>query len=435
MQITGRVLILHAERRDFLSLQGFFRNHLPGIDLLYSPPGEEGFSLCLLQQPDLVLLDVLSAGMHGIELVRRLKADDTLKRTPLLAFSLRRSGRDAGILALETGADAFLAAPIADKVLESTVRNLLRMKTLEDIAGDGGRELLDRLHQYNQRLEAASNDRLEAEEKIRVEREFASQVMNAMGQGLTITNSDGRIQYTNLAYANLLGYPPGEILGREPEEFTHEEDIPVLKVARKLRQSGQSNSYEVRLLTKNGKAVPVIITGVPYFRGGQVAGTIASITNITDLKQKEKELTKLSKEYERIFTGSREALFLVGVINEQVFRYVRNNRTHQEKTGLRLEDILGKTPVELLGMELGTKIEANYRRCLARRHPISYEEEVTLPAGKRLWSTTLTPILENEKITFIVGSSSDITRLKELESRLEQLEATASPTSHARKTQ
>ena len=43
-----------------------------------------------------------------------------------------------------------------------------------------------------------------------------------------------------------------------------------------------------------------------------------------------------------------------------------------------------------------------------------------MPEGKRIWLTTLTPIFEEERVSHIVGSSSDITERKKLELELEK---------------
>ena len=76
-------------------------------------------------------------------------------------------------------------------------------------------------------------------------------------------------------------------------------------------------------------------------------------TDITDLKETEKEISRLTKEYEKVFNGTQDAMFLIKVLKNCEFRYVRNNLAHQNKTGILLEKIMDKSPQELLGKEMG----------------------------------------------------------------------------------
>ncbi|MFO7971403.1 MAG: PAS domain S-box protein [Desulfobacterales bacterium] len=138
------------------------------------------------------------------------------------------------------------------------------------------------------------------------------------------------------------------------------------------------------------------------------------VGDITERKRTNNKLAKITHEYETVFQGTQDALFLVEVANENTFRYIRNNRSHQKATGISLEDIKGKTPCDLVGEELGQEIRANYSRCIREKAPISYEETLALPSGKKTWHTTLTPIFKDH-VVYIIGSSRDITDRKKAE--------------------
>jgi PAS domain S-box-containing protein len=420
MTDTGKVLILIYEKKEVLFFHDFFREHFPGFRVMFPPPGEDSLAVCIEEQPDLIILDVFSTGIYGFTLCRQIKKHAGLKSTPVLAVTRQRTGSELGREAVEAGADAIIAHPTRQKDLLIWIRLLLRLKRLEDAASPETDSLNRQLRECISQMEAALSERKRAEESVQVEREFARQVMDAMGQGLTITNSDGLFQYVNKAFANMLGYSPEEMLGSAPRDFTHSDDRVILAEARNLRRSGETNTYEIRMITRERQVVPVIITGVPYFRGGSVAGAIAVVTNISELKQKEKELTRLSQDYERVFNGSGEALFLVEVTNGSKFRFTRTNPTHQRLTGIPLREIVGKTPVELLGEELGTRIQQNYLRCVDSREPITYEEVILLPGGKRWWETSLSPVIDKGEVVFIVGSGTEITRYKLLEAKFRE---------------
>lgn len=145
---------------------------------------------------------------------------------------------------------------------------------------------------------------------------------------------------------------------------------------------------------------------------------LARVEAMLRIKRAEEQLLKVSHEYEMVFQSTQDALFLVAVENEHSFRFIRNNRAHQRATGVSLEMLCGKTPEELLGNVLGKQVSANYLRCVRAAQPISYEEALDLPGGRRIWFTTLTPVFENNVPTFLVGCAQDITQHKQAEERL-----------------
>lgn len=133
------------------------------------------------------------------------------------------------------------------------------------------------------------------------------------------------------------------------------------------------------------------------------------------------ENTNLKQEYEIIFNNTQDALFIFEVDENKNFRFLKLNPTHEKLTGLKTEDIRGKTPQDILGIETGEEIVAKYRRCLNKKDTITYEEVLDLPAGKKVWATRLSPVIEDGTVTHIIGSSRDITRRKKLEEEKEEL--------------
>ncbi len=134
----------------------------------------------------------------------------------------------------------------------------------------------------------------------------------------------------------------------------------------------------------------------------------------------ERRLKSLSDEYRRVFDGTQDAMFLVAVEEDGFFRFIRTNRSHQRLTGLSLDDMQGKSPEEVLGAESGAIIAGNYARCVRAKTPVSYEETLHLPVGERIWHTTLTPVLHQGHVRYIVGSSQDISDRKRVEEDLRQ---------------
>ena len=80
-------------------------------ELLVAPDGERAWELAVqTPAPDLVLSDVEMPGLNGIELTRRLRAQERTACMPILLFSA--NNRLSTVLAgLKAGADDFLLKP------------------------------------------------------------------------------------------------------------------------------------------------------------------------------------------------------------------------------------------------------------------------------------------------------------------------------------
>ncbi len=74
--------------------------------------------------PDLIVADVRIPGIDGIELCRRLRADERTSHIPLVLVSAHASV-DRRVEGLEAGADAFLAKPVDPRELRARVGALL----------------------------------------------------------------------------------------------------------------------------------------------------------------------------------------------------------------------------------------------------------------------------------------------------------------------
>ena len=65
-----------------------------GYRVLTAGNGEEGLILAKVEQPHVVLLDVMMPKMDGYEALRRLRADQDLKNTPVIMITARGTEHD-----------------------------------------------------------------------------------------------------------------------------------------------------------------------------------------------------------------------------------------------------------------------------------------------------------------------------------------------------
>ncbi|THF83637.1 PAS domain-containing protein [Deinococcus sp. KSM4-11] len=117
-------------------------------------------------------------------------------------------------------------------------------------------------------------------ESYEQELDFARQIMESVDHGLTVLDNGGRYVYVNSAYADLLGLPVSEIVGRTPFDFTVHEDHIHLKRARDVRHQGHSDTYRTRLKRVDGSEIEVQITGTPRLHHGRMVGDFTTVVPI-----------------------------------------------------------------------------------------------------------------------------------------------------------
>lgn len=102
-----------------------------GYEIISAPDGERALELVAAQPPDLVLLDVMMAGMDGYAVCARLKEDERTRLIPVILVTSLSDLEDR-IRGIEVGADDFLSKPFHPAELFARIRSLLKLKQFTD---------------------------------------------------------------------------------------------------------------------------------------------------------------------------------------------------------------------------------------------------------------------------------------------------------------
>ena len=109
---------------------------LEGHEVLDAATGAEALLLLASMQPDLALIDMKLPDMSGFELTRRIRADAATGSMPIIQTSAVCVTDDDEIDGLDSGADAYLIAPIQQDRLSEIVRYVSRGRTPPEEARD-----------------------------------------------------------------------------------------------------------------------------------------------------------------------------------------------------------------------------------------------------------------------------------------------------------
>jgi PAS domain S-box-containing protein len=252
------------------------------------------------------------------------------------------------------------------------------------------------------------------EETLRESEEQKSYILELIPDIIIKTNSQGKCLDIISSSEAKLYRPKNELLGKNIPDILPEKQASLfMEAIHKAiqNQSLQYVEYELKISSDNhwyeGRIIPA--------RDNEV---LAMIRDITDSKKAQDDLRRLTSEYETILNHLQSADFFLNVDERGVFTFERLNACHERLTGLKTQEIRGKTPVQVLGEKLGAEVENNYQQCLERKETIRYEEVLDLPGGRKTWLTSLTPVIIDGRVEKIVGNSLDITELKSQERKL-----------------
>ena len=90
----------------------------------YATDGEDGLQKAIDLVPDLIITDLMMPGMDGLELCRRVRANNVVNHIPIVIVTAKVSEQER-IEGIEAGADAYLAKPFNVDELRLMVERLL----------------------------------------------------------------------------------------------------------------------------------------------------------------------------------------------------------------------------------------------------------------------------------------------------------------------
>ena len=106
--------------RDMLSR----RLQRRGYEVLLAVDGQQGIDMSRRESPDILLLDMSLPVKDGWQVAREMKADDSLRRIPIIALTAHAMADDR-LRAMEAGCDDYATKPVDLPRLLSKMNALL----------------------------------------------------------------------------------------------------------------------------------------------------------------------------------------------------------------------------------------------------------------------------------------------------------------------
>jgi len=249
-----------------------------GHKLLVAKSGEDALKVAQWAQPDLILLDILMAGIDGFETCARLKADSATRDIAVIFLSALDDTEDK-IKGLSLGAVDYIAKPFqAEEVIA-------RVETHLEIA-----HLRGQLAERNRQLEAANQP-----------------ILDSVGDGIYGLDLEGNITFANPAATQITGYTQEALIGHSLHElhlYARWDGSPYHFIETGIYQTlkqGVAKSSDSDVFWRHaGDHFAASWTCTPIRRDGKVRGAVLAFRDITQRKRQERQLRDALAEVERL---------------------------------------------------------------------------------------------------------------------------------------
>ncbi len=258
------------------------------------------------------------------------------------------------------------------------------------------------------------------QEQLTMSEERYKNLLDTMAEGFFIGDEAYRCIFANNRLIEMLGCTIDDVIGQTPFTFIHPDDVPVVMEQINRRKGGEAiESYEVRLKTKDGAFIPVLVSpNALYDEEENFKGSYHVITDISALKFAQEAL----EQSEIKFRALAETTAAITFIHEGGKILFINQAA---------EDVLGYSVDELLTMNFWDGIRSDYKDIVRERGQKRQKGEETtsrymLPImtkdGRERWLDMTAKHIEYDGQPAVLGTAFDITDRVHAEQELRKSE-------------
>lgn len=407
----------NADMRDYLC-----RLLSQAYDVRTAVDGFDAVEVARRIRPDLILTDIMMPGRDGFGVLREVRKDAEIGRTPVIMLSAR-AGEESQVEGLDAGADDYLVKPFTAREMLARISTHIRIATMRD--------------------EAAKREaRLRAEAELAQHRleEMMAQIPAAVG---LLRGPEHRWTYVNEGYLRATGRrETSEFVGRTIGESLPEiESQGLVELLDRVYRSGTAyigRDYRVSLNRGPGGQPEDVYFDFVYtpFRDaqGDVTGILVHAVEVTDKIAAKKMLEENQERLRKSLAASRQLAAIVessddAIVSKDLHGIVTSwNQCAERIFGYTAEEMIGQPILKIVPAELQEE-EERILATIARGEGLRHFETARLAKdGRRIdVSLTISPI--RDETGAIVGASKiarDITQRKQEEQLLRTTERLAS---------
>jgi PAS domain S-box-containing protein len=257
----------------------------------------------------------------------------------------------------------------------------------------------------------------QVEHALRESEQRLTLLLNTLPHGIQENDTKGVITYSNIAHHRILGWKPGELIGRyiweSQRDSKHKQELRDYLVYL-VEEQPLPQPYVTSNITKDGREV-IVEVDWDYQRNteGVVTGFVSVISDITTRTRIEQELKASEAKYKAILEAQPDLMFQLSDDGVHLDFYAPSF----DKLYVDPKGFLGKRVDEVLPLEVSDKYRHYIRETLKTSHMQVFEYHLFFPEGSRYYDCRMVVSGKNK----ILASVREITDIKQAEAALRTL--------------
>ncbi|MGD8548973.1 MAG: PAS domain S-box protein [Desulfobacterales bacterium] len=261
-------------------------------------------------------------------------------------------------------------------------------------------------------------ERKQGEEALRTSERKYRTLLEITSEGCWLINPDLKTIEVNAALCKMLGYSQDEMLGKTPFDFVDDENRKIFIEQTSKISVTAHRSYEITLKKKNGEDLATYFNATTIRdESGEVKGSFAFITDITEKKRAEESLRKSEEQYRNIFKNIQDVYYEVtldGII-------IETSPSIEDVSLYKREEVIGKS---LTDIYVDPKNRDEFLKELLKNGKVTdYEALLTDKNGSQTYCSITAKLVRDKQgnPVKIIGSLRNISDRKRAEEMIHAL--------------
>ena len=205
-------------------------NHLEGMnyELLFYQDGNQALESLNLDDPDLILLDLMMPGVDGYEVIKVIRSNYLQSQLPIIVITANQQ-EHVTRKSIQLGANDYLIKPYSAEELRVRINSQLRISK-------------------QQIMEEEMEMLQEREKKERAERLRVNRILDDLNISLAMVEAQGTILQINKEFQRMFGFSQSQAQGKQMKELLGLEEFEF-----------KDKHYEISLCDVSGKRIKMSV--------------------------------------------------------------------------------------------------------------------------------------------------------------------------------
>jgi PAS domain S-box-containing protein len=179
---------------------------------------------------------------------------------------------------------------------------------------------------------------MESEQKYR-------QIVETAQEGIWLVDENHKTTFVNNKMCQILEYTQNEMIGKEIFSFMDEKGQQIAAGLMQKKKEGYSDQRHFKYISKSGKEIWASVASNPFIsENGSYKGSMAMVTDITEIKKAQQNLKENEKKYRYLFENNPMPMWITDF---NTLKFLDVNKMAIQKYGYSREEFLSMTAFDI----------------------------------------------------------------------------------------